>query len=107
MALWPKLDDQDAAYRLALGGTIKESIIDSMDVAIFAANYLAGAYADRIAERFKLDEVSADPVQLIEAVGRKRGFIRKAGEVDFERAARTLLLEIRSGKLGRMSYEAP
>lgn len=48
-----------------------------------------------------------DEWALLEAAGRKRGFLISGGEVDTERMARILLEEYRSGKLGRFTLEAP
>ena len=45
--------------------------------------------------------------ELLEAAGRKRGFLISGGEVDTERMSRILLEEYRSGKLGRFTLEAP
>ncbi len=45
--------------------------------------------------------------RLLEAAGRRRGFLISGGEVDTERMAKILLDEFRSGKLGRFTLEAP
>ena len=48
-----------------------------------------------------------DPWDLVEAAGRKRGFLISGGEVDTERMAKVLLDEYRSCKLGRFTLESP
>ena len=45
--------------------------------------------------------------ELMEAAGRKRGFLVSGGDVDLERMARVLLEEYRSCKLGRFTLETP
>ena len=45
--------------------------------------------------------------RLLEAAGKKRGFLISGGEVDTERMAKILLDEYRSGKLGRFTLEVP
>ena len=45
--------------------------------------------------------------RLLEAAGKKRGFLISGGEVDTERMAKILLDEFRSGKLGRFTLELP
>ena len=45
--------------------------------------------------------------ELLEACGRKRGFLVSGGEVDTERMSRVLLDEYRSGKLGNFTLETP
>ena len=45
--------------------------------------------------------------RLLEAAGRRRGFLVSGGEVDTERMAKILLDEFRGGKLGRFTLEVP
>ena len=49
----------------------------------------------------------AAPPELLEAAGRKRGYLVSGGEVNTERMARVLLEEYRSCKLGRFTLETP
>ena len=57
---------------------------------------------------FVYDEVSElDSWDLLEAIGRKRGFLISGGEINMERTALMLLDEFRSAKIGRISLERP
>ena len=40
-------------------------------------------------------------------IGKKRGFLLKGGEIDYERAAAIVTDEFRGGKLGRITLELP
>lgn len=105
--LWPKLADQAGAYRLALSGAVGEAAFDTMDVALFGAKLLAAEHGAVLAQRYKLDTIPDAPEAILEAIGRKRGFLMRGGVVDMERAADTLLRELRSGAIGRISFEHP
>jgi len=105
--LWPKLEDQAGAYRLAASGAIRETAFEVQDVALFAARFLAQSYPDALASRYKLDTIPAGGPAILDAVGRKRGFLKRGGIVDTERAAEILLRELRSGAIGPISFEAP
>jgi len=105
--LWPKFEDPLVGFRLAASGAIKDTAIDYDDVAIFAARWLLAQYPEALKERYKLDALPAEPIPLIEAIGRKRGCLVGGGEVDFNRASELLLREMRGGKLGRVSMEKP
>ncbi|MFB5673560.1 ribosome biogenesis GTPase YlqF [Paenibacillus terreus] len=111
--LWPKFEDQNVGYRLAVTGAIKEEILNVEDIAFFAVKYLVSYYWDALAERFELTERPQDTenpeeiVGVMEAIGRKRGCIVSGGRVDLEKASSVLLRELRAGKLGRFSLEAP
>ena len=105
--LWPKLADQQGAYRLAASGAIRETAFEMQDVALFAAGFLAERYPGPLAERYKLDSIPSKGPEILEALGRKRGFLKRGGIVDAERAAATLLRELRSAAIGRISFETP
>jgi len=105
--LWPKLEDQQAARRLAASGAIGEAAFDVREVACFAAGFLAQSYPALLKARYGLESLPDEPHRIVEAVGRRRGFLVKGGDVDFDRAAEVLLRELRSGLLGRISFERP
>ena len=105
--LWPKLEDQDAAHRLAASGGIGRAAFDAFDVAYFALAFLAERYPDVLRQRYRLEALDAEPIELLEGVARSRGFLGRGGQLDVDRAADVLLRELRSGKLGRISFEQP
>jgi len=105
--LWPKFDDDNVGYRLAVSGAIKDTAIDYDDVAVYAARYLAMAYPNELRARYKLDELPEEPITLLTEIGKRRGCLVGGGEVDLNRAGELLLREMRSGKLGRISLEQP
>lgn len=105
--LWPVMDDQVAAYRLAASGAIGSGAFDAAVVALFAAGYTMGRYPQVLRERYRLPELPDGPGLFLEAVGRRLGCLVSGGEVDQNRAAEAFLRELRSGKLGRISFEEP
>lgn len=105
--LWPKLEDQDAAYRLAMTGTIRNTAVEAEDIAWFAARELLTNFRENLAERYGIsDEVKTDE-QVLESIAASRGAISKRGKVDWHKTSEILLNDFRSGKLGRISLERP
>jgi ribosome biogenesis GTPase A len=105
--LWPKVENAPSMYRLAVSGAVKDTAFEYEDIAFFAADYLLKAYPEMLLERFKLDELPQNELQVIEAVGRKRGCLRGGGRIDLNKASKILLTELRAGKLGRITLESP
>jgi ribosome biogenesis GTPase A len=103
--LWPKFEDQTVGYKLAILGSIKDSILDIQDIARFAYIYMEEHYGDRIKTRFKIDELPSESQDGITLIGKKRGFLLKGGTIDYDRACRLLIQEIRDGKLGTVSFD--
>lgn len=106
--LWPKLEDQDAALRLALTGAIKDEVIDTEELAMRLAGLLAREYKPMLTARYKLpEELPEDDWELLQLIGKKRGFVVSGGEIDTERTALILLDEFRACKIGKITLEAP
>jgi ribosome biogenesis GTPase A len=105
--LWPKIENENSSYRLAVTGAIKNTAIDFEDIALFAAEYLIHAYGDRVVQRYKLKQCPATGIELLEEIGRRRGCLRPGGVIDKQRASEILIHEIRSGALGALSFETP
>lgn len=106
--LWPKFEDQTVAIRLAFTGAISDDILDTETLAMKLLSYLAENYPDQLAARYKI-EINEDDTGLIllEKVGKKRGMMLSGGEINYERAAITVIDEFRSGKIGRITLELP
>jgi len=111
--LWPKFEDQMVGYRLAITGAIREQILNMEDIGYYAVKILCERYWDTLSERFALDEPPSDLdnnmeiVRIMEEIGRKRGCLVSGGEIDLEKTSGIILRELRSGKLGRITLEAP
>ncbi len=105
--LWPKIDNENSGYRLAVSGAVKDTAFDHDDIAYFAAEYLLGAYPQRLLDRYKLDELPVHEEDLIEAIGRKRSCVRSGGHVDMHKASVILINEIRDKTLGELTFEMP
>ncbi|MFF2888054.1 ribosome biogenesis GTPase YlqF [Paenibacillus sp. NPDC057967] len=111
--LWPKFEDQLVGYRLAMTGAIREQILNVDDIAFFAVRELADRYWPALQERYELEKPPSDPedseeiVRIMEDIGRKRGCLMGGGRVDLEKASGIILRDLRAGKLGRITLEAP
>lgn len=103
----PKIEDEAAALRLAFGGAIPATAVDYETMVNSVAPYLIEHYAPLLDARFKLGAVPEGAQALLEAIGKRRGFLRPGGGVDTHKAAEVLVNEFRSGKLGKISLERP
>ena len=106
--LWPKFDDPEVGMRLAYTGAVKDDILDTETLGCHLMELLAREYPQALVERYKIEiPTKIDGWELLQAAGRKRGFLISGGEVDTERMARVLLDEYRSCKLGTFTLERP
>lgn len=107
--LWPKFEDPEVGLHLAYTGAVKDDILDAEELAVRLMELLWARYPQALEDRYKLEALPENPggYALLEAAGRKRGFLLARGEIDTERMARVLLEEFRSCKLGRFTLEMP
>lgn len=105
--LWPKFENQDSGYRLAVTGAVKNTAMEFEDVAMYACAYLLTAYPERVLERYKLEQLPASDLELLEEIGRRRGCLRSGGYIDLHKASEILLTELRAGTLGQLTFETP
>lgn len=107
--LWPKFEDQRTGMHLAFIGSIRDEIMDVETLACHLLEYLRDYYAPLLVQRYKLDgDISAlEGYELLEYIGKKRGFVVSGGEIDTYRAANVILDEFRAAKIGRVTLEWP
>lgn len=105
--LWPKIQHPTDGLMLAASHAIGVNALIEEEVATFLADLLLQRYPQFLATRYGFSTEGIDAVSVIEAVAKKRAYRLKGGDWDFEKAAHTLLLDYRSGALGRVSLETP
>ena len=106
--LWPKFDDPEVGDKLAFIGSVKDEVTDKETIACRLLESLAKTNPSTIEERYKISGVEGlQGWEILEMIGKKRGFLIKGGEIDYERAAVIVADEFRGGKLGRITLELP
>lgn len=105
--LWSSIDSQRLARHLAFIGSIKDDILDITDLAVYLVEELLIQYPQAISTRYNIFTDSVKPIEIIDAICVKRGFVIKGGEYDRERCSKALLDDLRKGKLGRITFEIP
>lgn len=106
--LWPKLDDQEVACRLAFTGAIRDDILDQEALAAKLLELLHTKYPQALLERYKIaPDAELKGFALLEQLAKNRGMLLSGGIPNTERAAIALLDEFRGVKLGRITLEEP
>jgi len=112
--LWAKFESETVGQHLAFIGSIKDDIMDSVENAVNLCGVLRKKYPELLAARYKLnDEDVKSDIEIIsnydifQKIGKNRGYIISADEIDDERCASAILTEFRAAKIGRISLEEP
>ena len=116
--LWPKLDQREVATNLAYTGTIKDDVLQTVEIGFELLRTLITNYTPNLMERYKLTEEQVNEImqnqelepnekvlEVMNLIGRKRGAIISGGEIDIEKVANIIIDDFRSGRLGRITLE--
>lgn len=117
--LWPKFESEEVALHLCFTGTIKEEILDKIEIAYQLTKFLLENYRKRLCERYKLEESYVEQTlkqdqpennniyEIMLEIGKKRGCIMSGGRTDEEKTSRMIIDEFKNGKLGKITIEKP
>ena len=115
--LWPKLENEKVALNLAFTGTIKDDILPKIEVAYRLLKFLLENHRENVLERYKLSKEEVETIlnkddeennkiyEVMCLIGRKRGCIISAGNIDDEKVSNIILEDFRSCKIGRITLE--
>lgn len=104
--LWPKFEDQEIGRKLAIIGTIRDDLLDIRELAYYLLDLLLKFYPGIINNRFNIEE-NHDKIEALNMIAEKRNAKLKGNEPDLNKAAKILIDEFRSSKLGRVTLEFP
>lgn len=115
--LWPKFESEEVALHLAFTGTIKEDVLQRVEIAYCLTKFLIENEKNKLCERYKIAEEFIEEklkqpqpeneniYEIMLEIGRKRGCIISGGKVDEEKTAKILLDEFKNGKFGKITIE--
>lgn len=102
----PSFEDQNLAKHLAYIGSVNDDILDMDDIALELLGELAANYPQYLTERYGIEDFSEN-LKMYEQVCKRRGFILRGGEFDYERGAKALIDDFRKGRIGKITLEKP
>ena len=115
--LWPKFESEEVALNLAYTGTIKNDILQSIEIGFQLLKFLIKNCRNNVIIRYKLDDKKIEEImksekeendvilEILHEIGKKRGALISGGEIDEEKTANIILDDFRSGKLGEITLE--
>ena len=103
--LWPKFEDPAVGMKLAFIGSMNDEILIPEELALDLVDFLTESYPGVLAARYVTEEEKG--AVMLERICRARNCYLRGQEPDYGKAARLLLDDFRSGRLGRISLEWP
>ncbi|MCI9068116.1 MAG: ribosome biogenesis GTPase YlqF [Lachnospiraceae bacterium] len=107
--LWPKFEDEQVGIRLALLGSVKDEILGMEELSCKLLGLLRNRYPEALIDRYGLSEadLGEEPLHMLMEIARVRNCLSKGNRPDSEKAARLLIDDFRSGRLGAVTLELP
>ena len=103
--LWPKIEDKEAGYRLALLGSMNDMIINTDEMVQKFLTETMDKYPEILYNTYGIN-AEMGPVEMIRKVAVVRNALKKGGEPDLEKAVSFILDDFRSGKLGKITLDS-
>ncbi len=96
--LYPNIENQQVAKKLAYVGSVRDEILDFVEL---GENFL-----DLIKKIYPLElEKRYGKVASLDDVAKVRKFVGNGGELDIERAGKAIIDDFRKGRLGRLTLD--
>lgn len=115
--LWPKFEDEKTALKLAFTGTIKDDVLEQVEIAYQLLKFMLINYRFELENRYGLKHEYIEKVllqdqeenfniyEIMQKIGEKRGAKILGGNIDDEKTAKIIIEDFRSGKFGKISLE--
>lgn len=103
--LWPKIENQDNAHVLAALSSIKEEILDTMNLSCFILDKMIKLYPKNLEERYGITEIDEDYIETFDLIGKKRGALTRGGVADYDKVANIIIRDLKNGYLGNVTLD--
>ena len=115
--LWPKFQSDEVALNLAYTGSIKDDVLETIEIGFNLLKLLIDKQLDKLLERYKLSPNEIKEIynmdiaenekvlEVMHLIGKRRGALISGGNIDEEKVAKIILDDFRSGKIGRITLE--
>ena len=103
--LYVRPTSEESGMRLAFIGSLNDKNLNLEELALDLLKWTLTNYPGMIADNYGIEE--SEPLVTMEAIGIKRGAIKKGGVIDYERTAKIILDDFRSSAWGRITLEEP
>lgn len=116
--LWPKFETEEIALNLAYTGTIKDEILDNLEIAYNLLKFLLNNYRKNLIETYKLENEEIEEIlkneeqmenenimDVMRLIGKKRGAIISKGNIDENKTANMIIRDFREAKIGKITLE--
>ena len=100
------MKSEEIGVRLAFIGAVRDAVVDTTELSLELISFLRSKCAGTLLARYGVEE-DGTPLEILSKIAVKRGFMRKGGEEDLDKAALALIDDFRKMRLGKIILEMP
>lgn len=100
----PSFESQKLAEYLAFIGSINDDILDFQELSYILIKYLQTNYPKALLTTYNIDCSDKTEQEIFSLIAKKRGALKKGGEIDEERCGSIIISDLRKGKLGKILF---
>jgi ribosome biogenesis GTPase A len=100
--LYPDFKNQFKAIKLALIGSIKDDIIDTVELATEGIKLLTKIAPSMLESKYAINKTENSPISILEQICKHRGCILRGGELDLDRGGAAFINDFRKGLIGKI-----
>ena len=106
--LWPKFEDPEVGFCLAVTGAIKEDVYDRATAVEILVERLMSTYPQDLQTKYGIEFEADTPVRdVLAKIAVARGCLKAGGVLDIAKVIQLVLRDFRTGKLGRFTLDEP
>jgi len=98
----PAFDNQTYAKHLAYIGSMNDANIDFSDLAYELLAELKVKYPKLLTDKYGIEDFDVENIELFNEICRRRGFLMRGGDYDYERCAVAIIDDFRKGRIGKI-----
>ena len=103
--LWPDIQNEVVGTRLAYIGSIKNDVLDIATLGLNFVQDMLKMDKSILENRYSIEIKNQTALEIFEEICKKRGFISRGKEIDYERGGIGILDDFRKGRLGRITLD--
>ena len=103
----PNIESEEHGLWLSAIHAIPDAIVGEEAPAIFIVKYFLKIESPEFKERYKLNSFDLSVDEAFEKIAKARGCIKQKGLPDLDRVYKHILLDFRSGELGKCCFGVP
>jgi len=98
----PAFENQTFAKHLAYIGSLNDANIDMGDLCFEFIAEMKEKYPELIKNKYDIEDLTAEPLEIMNAICVRRGFLMRGGEYDYDRCAKAVIDDFRKGRIGKI-----